>query len=273
MPTAQGRPRITQAALDGLYATWNRREWVHPDPLEVLYDYPDPADREVVGLVAACLSYGRVKSILNSVRAVLGRMGPPRAFLADATAERLRDAFGAFRHRFATGEQLASLLLGAKRLLERHGSLNACFVAHLGEGDATVVPALKGFAAELRAAAGGLDAHLLPCPTRGSACKRLNLFLRWMVRRDAVDPGGWSGVSPAQLIVPLDVHMHRICRTLGLTARRGADGRAAEEITGAFRRFAPDDPVRYDFALTRLGIRDDSDLDGFLRRWAVPEAS
>jgi uncharacterized protein (TIGR02757 family) len=186
--------------------------------------------------------------------------------------ERLREAFGGFRHRFATGEQLAALLLGAKRLVERHGSLHACFAAHLADGAETVAPALAAFADELRAAAGGLDAHLLPCPSRGSACKRLNLFLRWMVRRDAVDPGGWGGVSPAQLIVPLDVHMHRICRTLGLTARRQADGRAAEEITRAFRRFASDDPVRYDFALTRLGIRGDSDLDGFLRRWAAAEA-
>ncbi|MBM4038030.1 MAG: TIGR02757 family protein [Planctomycetes bacterium] len=195
----------------------------------------------------------------------------PARFLAAATPELLRRTFADFKHRFATGKELAALLLGAKRLIERHGSLQAAFVAGLAVEHADVVPALILFAAELREAADGLDAHLLPCPTRGSACKRLNLFLRWMVRRDAVDPGGWGGVSPAKLIVPLDVHMHRICRALGLTGRDSADLRTAIEITAAFRAFAPDDPVRYDFALTRLGIRPspDADLDAFLARWAT----
>ena len=256
-----------RAALDSLYTRLTRRKYVHPDPLEVLYDYPETADREVAGLVAACLSYGRVRSILASVRDALGRMPSPRAWLTEATDEQFRGAFAGFRHRFAKGEQMAALLLGARRLVERHGSLNAAFAVRLKPHDETVAEALAGFAAELREAAGGLDAHLLPCPARGSACKRLHLFLRWMVRRDAVDPGGWTGVSPTQLVVPLDVHMHRICTALGLVHRKGADLKAALEVTAAFRRFAPDDPVRYDFALTRLGIRPDTDLDAFLAQW------
>jgi len=258
---------ITTDALGSLYNQFTRREYVHPDPLEVLYDYPEAADREVAGLVAACLSYGRVRSILASVRDALSRMPSPRAWLTEATTDTLRDAFAGFRHRFATGEQMAALLLGARRLVERHGSLNAAFVARLTSGDETVADALAGFAAELREAAGGLDAHLLPCPARGSACKRLHLFLRWMVRCDAVDPGGWAGVSPRQLVVPLDVHMHRICTALGLLRRKSPDLKAALEATAAFRRFAPNDPVRYDFALTRLGIRTDTDLDAFLDQW------
>ena len=267
MAAPELRPAIPKTALDELYATYNRREFVHPDPLEVLYDYPDPRDREIAGLVAASLSYGRVKSILASVRWVLSRLGAPAAFLKEATPDSLAAAFAGFRHRFATGREMAALLVGVKRLIEEHGSLNACFAAGLGRGDETVFPALVAFAGRLREAAGGLDDHLVPCPERGSACKRLHLYLRWMVRRDAVDPGGWEGVSPAQLLVPLDVHMHRICRALGLTGRAQAGRRAAEEITAGFRQFAPDDPVRYDFALTRLGIRPDTDLDGFLARW------
>ncbi|HUT35557.1 MAG TPA: TIGR02757 family protein [Planctomycetota bacterium] len=272
MAAATAELRITKEALDDLYARLNRREFVRPDPLEVLYDYPDLADREIAGLVAACLSYGRVRSIVNSVRTVLGRMPLPARFLAEASAKSLREAFADFKHRFATGRELAALLLGVKRLVERHGSLQAAFVAGLAAEHADVVPALIRFAGELREAAGGLDAHLLPCPTRGSACKRLNLFLRWMARRDAVDPGGWDGVSPAKLLVPLDVHMHRICRALGLTRRDSADLRTAVEVTNAFRAFAPDDPVRYDFALTRLGIRPDTDLDAFLAKWGQQTA-
>ena len=101
---------------------------------------------------------------------------------------------------------------------------------------------------------------LLPCPEKGSACKRFHLFLRWMVRNDAVDPGGWDGISASKLIVPLDVHMHRICMRLGLTSRAQADLKTALEVTGRFRAIVPEDPVRYDFALTRIGIRNDIDL-------------
>lgn len=252
---------VGKDALDALYDRYNRRECAHPDPVEFLYDYEDPRDREIVGFLGASLAYGRVAMIMRSVASVLARMGDrpagtsPSAFLMNASREELSRAFAGFRHRFATGEEVAALLWGLKRLMERHGSLNACFAAHLGASDETVVPALAPFSEELRDAAEGLNGHLLPCPARGSACKRLNLFLRWMVRRDAIDPGGWVGVSPAQLVVPLDTHMHRICGALGLTARSQADLRTALEVTDALRRFAPEDPVRYDFAISHLGIR------------------
>jgi len=105
---------------------------------------------------------------------------------------------------------------------------------------------------------------LLPCPEKGSACKRYHLYLRWMVRKDAVDPGGWDGISASKLIVPLDVHMHRICMGLGLTSRAQADLKTALEVTQRFRAIVPEDPVRYDFALTRTGIRNDLDLTGIM---------
>lgn len=125
----------------------------------------------------------------------------------------------------------------------------------LGAGDETVLDALSKFAGELSRRAGGCRRGLVPSPCKGSACKRLNLFMRWMVRRDEVDPGGWSGVPPSKLVVPLDTHMFRICSTMGLTRRKQADLRTAREITDRFREIAPGDPVRYDFALTRLGMR------------------
>jgi uncharacterized protein (TIGR02757 family) len=126
----------------------------------------------------------------------------------------------------------------------------------LRSGDPTVVPALSAFVGNVFPE--GCD-FLIPTPDRGSACKRLNLFLRWMVRRDDVDPGGWDGVPPSKLVVPLDIHMHRIALTLGLTERKQADLRTAIEITEAFRKLSPSDPVRYDFVLTRFGIRKDLD--------------
>ena len=258
--------------LEGLYCDLNRRQYVHPDPLEFLYDYDDPSDREVVALVASSLAYGRVAQILKSVRCVLRRMGPkPARFLQDVSETSLKRDFAGFRHRFSTGEDLSAMLLGTRGVIERCGSLQRCFTAAMNDGDETVLPAISVFANELNGV--GQCGHLVPNPARRSACKRLNLFLRWMVRCDEVDPGGWRAVPAAKLIVPLDTHMHRIGLALGATRRKAADMRTALEITDAFRRILPEDPVRYDFALTRLGIRSDMDLSAlFSRSGATSEA-
>ena len=253
-----------RAILENLYSKYNRRVYVHPDPLEFLYDYDDPCDREIVGLIASSLAYGKVAQILKSVSIVLGRMPSPSAFLGAASRESLDEVFADFRHRFTSGENLSAMLYGAKRVIEKHGSLRGCFVRNLRDDDDTVIPALSAFVDELTTATDGGPGHLLPSPRRGSACKRLNLFLRWMVRHDDVDPGGWHDVPASKLIVPLDTHMHRTCIALGLTRRKQANMRAATEATAAFRTISLADPVRYDFALTRLGIRRDADLDDFL---------
>ena len=256
---------VGRRELENLYRRYNQRRFVHPDPLEFLYRYDDPLDREIAGLVASSLAYGRVAQILRSVSAVLNVMGPsPLNHLSAASQGSLLHDFAGIRHRFTSGEDIAAMLWGAKLAIERYGSLQACFVAGYDERDDTVLPALIAFVDVLKCLAGIDKSYLLPSPEKGSACKRLNLFLRWMVRSDAVDPGGWACVRAAGLIVPLDTHMHRIGLALGLTQRRQADLRTAIEITGAFRAFAPDDPVRYDFALTRLGIRSDTDLEAFI---------
>ena len=251
--------------LERLYATYNRREFVEPDPLQFLYDYDDVADGEIAGLIAASLAFGNVKAIVASVRRVLERIGPPAAFVRTASCEDVAHAFEGFKHRWTDARDLCALVRGIRRVLECHGSLNACFAAKMREDDETIWPALTAFVGELSAGFDGDRNSLLPCPSRGSTCKRLNLYLRWMVRRDAVDPGGWEGIPPSKLVVPLDVHMHRITQTLGFTRRKTPNMHTALEVTTAFRRIAPQDPVRYDFALTRLGIRDDTNLDGFLR--------
>lgn len=254
-----GSIRADAEAFESLYRRLNRREYVHPDPLEFLYQYDDPEDREIVGLVASSLAYGRVKQILRSVSLALERMGgSPAVFVRDSSPERLRASFEGFKHRFTTGEDLARMLEGVREVVQEHGSLEACFASLVGEDDETVVPALTEFTRMILSGAAG-GACPLPDPGRGSACKRLHLYLRWMVRRDEVDPGGWGRVSHSKLVVPLDTHMHRLSRRLGLTARKQADLKTALEITAAFRRLRPDDPVRYDFALTRLGIRGDVD--------------
>jgi uncharacterized protein (TIGR02757 family) len=259
-------PLISREKLDELYALYNHREFVYPDPLAFLYDYHGFQDREIVGLIASSLAYGRVAQILKSVSSILERMNPsPYSFLLNSSRKTLLSRFTDFKYRFTTGKELASLLWALKCVIERYGSLYVCFTAGLNNDDNTILPALSSFVKELNVSPSGRKNSLLPSPNRGSACKRLNLFLRWMVRQDNVDPGGWSKVPVSKLIVPLDTHMHRICFKLNLTRRKQADMRTAIDITYAFRRIIPEDPVRYDFAITRLGIRKDGDLAEFLK--------
>jgi len=260
-------------AIERHHRQVHRRQYVHPDPLEFLYEYPAVEDREIAALVVSSLAYGRVGQILKSVSLALGLMPCPASFLRETSAGALSRTFTDFKHRFTTGEELSRLLLGIKGAIERYGSLQACFGSSLDGGEETVLPALSAFVEELNRGAGGPCGSLLPLPHRGSACKRLNLFLRWMVRSDGVDPGGWTCVAPAKLIIPLDTHMHRIGLMLGFTKRRQANMRTALEITSAFRAFAPDDPVKYDFSLTRLGIRDDMDIATFGRDCGISEVA
>jgi len=257
---------IIRERLDELYRLYNRREFVYPDPLQFLYGYSELHDREVIGFIASSLAYGRVNQILKSVSTVLERMNhSPFSFLENASLKQLRDTFSDFKHRFTTGDELASMLWGAKLMIEQYGSLYECFLADLKDDQDTVLPALSAFVKKLIGVIPVDQNSLLASPDKGSACKRLNLFLRWMVRQDCVDPGGWSKVPLSKLIIPLDTHMHKICLLLNFTRRKQADMRTAMDITHAFRKMVPEDPVRYDFALTRLGIRNDTDMDAFFQ--------
>jgi len=245
--------------FEKLYGTYNRKEFIHPDPLEYVLRFEDPADQEVAGLIASGLAYGRVGHILKSLEKIFDVIKRPSTDLETMRRSDLLETFGSFRHRWTTGEELVHLLRGMAILREEHGSLENCFLLGSGASDQDVIPALVSFVAKLRLASGRRDSSMLACPSMGSACKRMFLYLRWMVRRDEVDPGPWTRVSSAQLIVPMDVHMHRVSRQLGMTSRKQADLKSALEVTDFFRELVPEDPVRYDFALTRPGIRSQLD--------------
>jgi len=257
---------LFQEKLEDLYSQYNKREMVHPDPLEFLYSYSVMRDREVVGIIASSLAYGRVRQILRNVAWVLERLGPsPADFLEWATLRDVRELTRGFKHRFTTQEELALLLKGMRGILIKWGSLYQGFALGVEEKDQTLVPALVRFVALLAQEAGGRPPSLLPDPGKGSACKRLHLFLRWMVRRDDVDPGGWEELGTQRLVVPLDTHMHAVSLGLGLTRRRQGDLKTALEVTRAFARLSPQDPVKYDFVLTRWGIRDELTMGGLLK--------
>jgi len=267
--------------LDRLLATSDRDAHRAADPISFVHRYERPDDQEVVALVAALLAFGNVTSIRRSVARVLEVLGPrPARRLARARRSTLERELSSFVHRVWRGEHVAALLHNAGALRRREGSLGAALGARMRERGA-LRPALASFADELRGPAPdrGLR-HLVPDPEKGSACKRLLLYLRWMVRGpDGVDLGLFEEVSPSSLLIPVDTHIGRIAHNLGLTEREDASWKTAEEITAALRRLDPSDPVKYDFALCHLGVsrqcpsrRDRAAcaacaLRSFCRRW------
>lgn len=262
---AEPSPASLKAMLDDLYESFNVADAAE-DPVQFLAGYPDVADREIVAFCAGALAFGRVASVKASVARVLELMGPhPAAFVRDFDPRAHGPVFGSFVHRWTRGPDIVALLLILRDMLRQHGSLEACFAAGLKPGDVDIQGALDAFSqracdVDLRPAYGarvpartGVQ-YFFSRPSGGSGCKRLNLFLRWMVRRDQVDPGGWTAVSPSQLIVPLDTHVIRLGRCLRLTRLTSPGWRMASEITASLRALDPLDPVRYDFSLCHLGM-------------------
>jgi uncharacterized protein (TIGR02757 family) len=248
------RHEVLRERLDALVATFDVTT-IEPDPLQLVLRYDDPLDQEVVGLIAAAFAYGRADIVVRNVGAVLARMGSsPYAYLRDGV--RAKD-FAGFAHRFHKAPDLVLLLRRIAAVLASHGSLGALFRDCYDAADADIAPALARFvAAILGPAPTPALRYLLTSPTDKSACKRMNLYLRWMVRRTAPDLGLWTFVDPAKLVMPVDTHIHRIATFLGLNRRKTADWKAARLLTDRLASFDPADPVRYDFALCRLGILD-----------------
>ena len=240
--------------LEELYESYNDRKYVHPDPLEFLYDYDNLKDRELVGIIASLLAYGRVSQILKSVQKVLDIIGEPYNFIVNSKDYEIKSCFKNFKHRFTTEDDISNLLIALKRVLLEYGTLSNCFSSFYKEDDKSVLPALNGFIKILGEKIDYRYNSLISRPFGNSAYKRFNLFLRWMVRKDNVDPGGWDNIPKSKLIVPLDTHMYRICSNLNFTDKKNVSLSTAIEITNCFKEISPNDPVKYDFALTRLGM-------------------
>ena len=251
---------VMKLRLEHLYFSYNQRSYIHPDPLEFVYNYSTPADREVVGMIASALAFGRVGLILGTLSMVFEKMGAsPVDYLENSDMDTFHHDFNGFVYRFVRGEHLVDFLIGLKSLIRDYGSLENCFVSGMSQRDETLIPAQVLFVDQLMKRTVN-PGYLVARPDKGSAMKRMNLFLRWMVRADDVDPGVWTRVSPQRLIIPLDTHMHKISQTLGFTTRKQGDMKTALEITRAFATLCPEDPVKYDFSLTRFGIRSELNL-------------
>lgn len=253
------RPEVLKARLDTLVATFDIST-IEPDPLQLVLRYDDPLDQETAGLIAAAFAYGRAGIIVANIGAVLAKMTPsPYRYLASFDRREATRRFAGFAHRFHKTPELVAFLECLAIAIRNHGSLGALFEKCYGPDDPDISKSLVRFTTQLRSTVHRQPAtlrYLLTSPSDGSACKRMNLFLRWMVRRTPPDLGLWTFVDPAKLLMPVDTHVHRIATFLGLNDRKSADWKAARAMTDRLARFDPADPVRYDFALCRLGILD-----------------
>ncbi len=241
--------------LEETYQRFHKEEFIDPDPLSRVRMYPGLADREVAAFICSSLALGRVGGILHACDEVLTPFGAKlKDHLLEASKDDLDHWFEHFRYRFFSRKEIVSFLYALKGVLREYGTLEECFFSgYRGSGDNPEPGIEKIFH--------GMIAHrndswgiLLSDPSKSGGMKRWYLFLRWMVRKDRIDPGGWRSLLPAVLRVPVDTHLYRWGLRLRLTHRKGIDRTTVEEITHAFRMVDPEDPVRFDFSLSRLGI-------------------
>ena len=263
-PITNHQSQLLRPELEHLYRTFDHAHSA-TDPVHLVRRYEAADDREIVGFCAAGLAFGRVASVLQSIESLLAVMGPsPAAFVRGFDPASGKRRLAPLGHRWIRGKDLVALVLILQRMLRESGSIERFFLAGDDPLAPDVAPALEAFSmraldTDLRPAYGRVPAragvcYFFPRPSAGSACKRLNLFLRWMVRKDAIDLGVWSHLSPSRLVVPLDTHVIRLGRCLRLTRYRSPGWRMAAEITASLRAVDADDPVRYDFSLCHVGM-------------------
>jgi uncharacterized protein (TIGR02757 family) len=255
---------ILRSGLDTLYDEFNAAH-AAADPVWFAHRFPAGADREVVAFIAAALAFGRVQSVLNSIEGMLGVMGSsPAAFVREFDPSRDRKRFDHLVHRWTNGPDFAALVWTLHQMLEQSGSIEGFFAAGLPDDAVDVSAGLQSFstralAMDLKPIYGRSKprpgvGYFFSRPSSGGACKRLNLFLRWMVRHDKVDLGVWSKVRSGQLIVPLDTHVIRVGQCLRLTTLKSPGWRMASDITASLREIDPIDPVKFDFSICHLGM-------------------
>lgn len=281
LPSRNSVPLAVAALLEERARSYPRKEYFQNDPVHLAHAYPKPEDREIAALLAALLAFGKAKAFLPKIRSLLEVLGKsPVSYVLDYEPSKDPRFFRSFRSRIYRGDDLRLLLSHLRLILSEHSTLEDAFLNSRpallaldpSSGSTVVKVSHRARLAEFARLFYRLDPrpitgsksfspgyrHLVTDPEQGSACKRWNLFLRWVVRpADGVDLGLWKRVDPADLVIPLDVHIGRISRLVGLRRRRTPDWKAAEEVTERLRAIDPRDPVRFDFPLSHLGISEE----------------
>ena len=251
--------------LDALVDRHERPAFIDDDPISIPHAFGDPRDQEVIGLYAALLAWGRRDVLLRKLEELCERMGhAPYRFVRSFNPATDADALDGFVHRTFQPVDARWLTANLSAALERHETMEALFDAHRPDDpgkDSSVAAMLQGVSTTLLTIHNETPQRLrkhLARPEAGSACKRLNMYLRWMVRPGPVDLGLWSILDPSDLMLPVDVHVGRQARALGLLERKTNDWTAVRRLTAICRHFCASDPARYDFAFFGVGAQDES---------------
>jgi uncharacterized protein (TIGR02757 family) len=251
--------------LDKFYREYNFKERALYDPVEFPHRYNYSSDIEVSAFIASCFAYGKVNLFKEVVNTILSTMGKsPYDFLLHFSVKRHSRLFEGIRYRFNENADIVCMLFILHEILKKCTSLENVFKRFYEVDDMNIEKGLVGLVTEFlkintskiygkNIKTKGLT-QFFPSPVNGSACKRANLFLRWMVRERDIDFGIWKGIPKKSLVIPLDIHIARISRCLGFTVRSSQDWKMAVEITESLKKFDPEDPLKYDFALCHHGI-------------------
>jgi uncharacterized protein (TIGR02757 family) len=251
--------------LDRFYREYNFRERVLHDPIEFPHRYRDDRDIEIAGFISSSLAYGKVelfKAVLEQIFSIMGNS--PYDFILSTDLGKQKKLLSGIKYRFNQNQDIICLIFILKKILQNHRSLENLFKKNYRYEDQNIRQGLTGFMHELiqvdTTKVYGSNLHppgliqFFASPADGSACKRANLFLRWMIRDRDIDFGIWKSIPKNKLVIPLDTHIARIARCLGFSNRKSQDWKMAAEITEALRQFDPEDPLKYDFALCHHGI-------------------
>lgn len=245
--------------LDYHYHSYNRKDFP-PDPLLFLYLYKNSKDIEAAGLLSSVFAYGNVRSIIATLNKIFKVTGTPYSFITKGTANDFHQ-LKTIKHRFYSGEDIYALFVMLQIIYKEYGSIKKFFYQYYNEEEKDLKEPMSRFSDYMHSGILKERKHdtpgikfMFPSPESGSACKRMNLFLRWMIRKDEIDPGVWDKIPPSKLLIPVDTHIARICKELKLTSLKNVSWSMAEQITDNLRKYSPEDPVKYDFAICHIGM-------------------
>jgi len=248
--------------LEFHYTAFDRTK-LEPDPLQFLHMFKDERDIELIGLIASIFAYGNVKQIENTLKKFLIVFdGKPYSFIKNFYLSKNSKNLSRIKHRFYTEDDVLKLFIILNKEIKKHKSIKQIFLQGYNISDENVKNGISNFSNHFinsfietfGEVSAGIK-FMFPLPKKGSACKRMNLFLRWMVRKDELDFGLWNEIPASKLVIPVDTHIARICKELRLTKRKNVSWQMAEEITQNLKKFDAEDPVKYDFAICHIGIR------------------
>ena len=250
--------------LDYHYKAFDKSQ-LEPDPLQFPHKFKNEKDIELIAFISSIFAYGNIKQIINTLNKITFIMGEhPTKYLIEKNKAAIKGDFKGIIHRFFTNEDIVNLILLLKNVYSKSNSLRNIFLSNYNTKVYNIKFALESFSKYMLELYQNLFVEenvtqgikfMFPLPSKGSVCKRMNLFLRWMVRKDELDFGLWDEIDKSKLIIPVDTHIARICRKLKLTKKKNINWNMAEEITENLKKYDPDDPVKYDFAICHIGMR------------------